>query len=105
MSGHDHSNPIPSYMKVFFTLCVLTILTVVAAQALHFPASWGTPGDVLHVAIGIAIAVIKVVCVMYIFMHLKFDNPYLRFFVYVPVFLFFVMTFALNFLEKFTYTR
>ncbi|MFM8770409.1 MAG: hypothetical protein ACKOE4_00085, partial [Candidatus Kapaibacterium sp.] len=38
----------------------------------------------------------KVICVMYIFMHLKFDNPFLRFFVYVPVFLFFVMTFGLN---------
>jgi caa(3)-type oxidase subunit IV len=99
----EHANPIPSYLKVFFTLCLLTVLTVLAAEAVHFPASWGTPGDVLHVAIGVVIAIIKVVCVMYIFMHLKFDNPMLRFFVYVPVFLFCVMCFAFNFLEKFTY--
>jgi caa(3)-type oxidase subunit IV len=51
----------------------------------------------------LAIAVVKVTAVMYIFMHLKFDNPMLRFFVYVPVFLFFVLSFALNFLEKWTY--
>lgn len=103
--SHDHGNIIPSYMRVFYALCGFTILTVAAAKMLHFPESWGTPGDTLHVGIGIVIAVIKVVCVMYIFMHLKFDNPMLRFFVYVPVFLFFVMAFALNFLETWDYVR
>ncbi len=99
----SHENVVPSYMKVFYALLVFTILTVVAAKALHFPAEWGTPGDVLHVTIGVVIAVIKVICVMYIFMHLKFDSPLLRFFVYVPVFLFIVMSFAFNFLENFSY--
>lgn len=104
MSSHDHGNVIAQYMKVFWTLCVLTLLTVGAAK-LHFPLEWGTPGDIFHVGIGIAIAVVKVVCVMYIFMHLKFDHPLIRAFVYIPVFLFGVLTFALNFLEVFTYTR
>lgn len=27
----DHANPIPSYMKVFYALLSLTVLTVVAA--------------------------------------------------------------------------
>ncbi|MFZ9870878.1 MAG: cytochrome C oxidase subunit IV family protein [Candidatus Kapaibacteriota bacterium] len=101
----DHGNPLPSYMKVFYALLVLTVLTVLAAKSLHFPAEWGTPGDILHVAIGIAIAVVKVIAVMYIFMHLKFDHPFLRFFVYVPVFLFLVLGFALNILESWSYTH
>jgi len=101
----EHANPVPSYMKVFYALLTLTVLTVVAAKSLHFPAEWGTPGDILHVAIGVVIAVIKVLAVMWIFMHLKFDHPWLRFFVYIPVFLFLVFGFALNVLESFPYTR
>lgn len=102
--SHDHGNVVPSYMKVFYALLFLTVLTVVAAKALHFDGM-GTPGDVLHVAIGVLIAVVKVIAVMYIFMHLKFDSPYLRFFVYVPVFLFIVMSFGLNFLEDWSYIK
>lgn len=102
--SHDHGNVVPSYMKVFYALLTLTVLTVVAAK-MHFPADWGTPGDILHVAIGILIAIVKVIAVMYIFMHLKFDSPYLRFFVYVPVFLFIVMSFGLNFLEDWSYVK
>jgi len=83
------------YLKVFFGLMALTALTVGAA-ILHFPESWGKAGDTLHISIGILIAIVKVLMVMYIFMHLKFDHPYLRFMVIVPVFLFFVLTFALN---------
>ena len=90
-------------MKVFFTLLFLTVLTVVAAKNMDFLHEYGTPGDIFHVAIGVVIAVIKVIAVMYIFMHLKFDNPMLRFFVYVPVFLFIVLGFALNFLESWDY--
>lgn len=91
-------------MKVFYALLALTVLTVVAAKALHFPADWGTPGDILHVSIGVLIAVVKVILVMYVFMHLKFDHPMLRFFVYIPVFFFLVLGFALNFLETWDYT-
>jgi len=99
----EHENVIPAYMRVFYALSFFTILTVVAAKWIHFPPAWGTPGDMLHVSIGVIIAVIKVICVMYIFMHLKFDNPVLRLAVYIPVFLFCVLVFALNFLETFDY--
>ncbi|MFN4985669.1 MAG: cytochrome C oxidase subunit IV family protein [Ignavibacteria bacterium] len=94
--SHDHGNILPSYMKVFFTLCAMTLLTVAAAKLVHFPDMLFIPGYAVNIAVGLAIAVFKVICVMYIFMHLKFDNPMLRFFVYVPVFLFFVMSFGLN---------
>ena len=96
----EHENVIPAYMRVFYALSFFTILTVVAAKWLEFPHSWGTPGDMLHVSIGVIIAVIKV---MYIFMHLKFDNTVLRLAVYIPVFLFCILVFALNFLETFDY--
>jgi caa(3)-type oxidase subunit IV len=106
MAAHvqGHGDVVKEYMKVFYALCALTLLTVGAAKV-HFPTEWGTPGDILHVSIGVLIAVVKVIAVMYIFMHLKFDQPLIRAFVYVPVFLFFVLTFALNFLENFEYTR
>jgi caa(3)-type oxidase subunit IV len=94
--SQDHGNVIPAYMKVFFTLCAMTLLTVAAAKLVHFPDMGFIPGYVVNITVGLAIAVFKVICVMYIFMHLKFDNPYLRFFVYIPVFLFFVMSFGLN---------
>lgn len=94
--SHDHGNVLPAYMKVFATLCVLTVVTVAAAKLVHFPSVGPIPGTAINITVGLAIAVVKVMSVMYIFMHLKFDNPMLRFFVYVPVFLFIVMTFGLN---------
>ena len=36
--SQEHANPVPSYLKVFYALLTLTILTVVAAKALHFCA-------------------------------------------------------------------
>ena len=77
---------------------------MVGAALTPFPESLGHWKDTLHVTVGVVIAVIKVVAVMYIFMHLKFDQPLLRIFVYIPVFLFVVMSFALNFLETWQYT-
>ncbi len=103
--SHDHGNVLPSYMKVFATLCTLTLLTVGAAELIHFGDLGPIPGYAINIFVGLVIAVVKVMCVMYIFMHLKFDNPMLRFFVYVPVFLFFVMAFALNILEDWSYVH
>jgi caa(3)-type oxidase subunit IV len=87
-----------SYMRVFMMLLVFTALTVFAAKGLHFPESWGDAGHILHVVIGLAIAVAKAWMVIYIFMHIKFDNPYIRVFIYVPLFLFGVLVFALTML-------
>ena len=83
----DHGSIIPAYMKVFYALCAFTVLTVAAAKWMHFPESWGTTGDILHVGIGIVIAVMKVVMVMWIFMHLKFDSKLFSFMFYAGLFL------------------
>jgi caa(3)-type oxidase subunit IV len=102
---HHHHPPyeqmLKEYMKVFTILCVFTIITVVAAEKHFIPTSWGMTGIMINLIIGLAIATFKVFKVMQIFMHLRFDNKYLRAFVFVPVFLFFVMIFALTQLENF----
>jgi caa(3)-type oxidase subunit IV len=102
MSQEDHSleEHKKSYYKVFGALMLLTAVTVGAAQ-LHFPHEMGQWGVTINLSIGLLIATVKVCLVMYIFMHLKFDNKFLRVFVLVPVFLFIVMVFALTVLEKF----
>lgn len=85
-----------SYIRVFSALMVFTLLTVVAAKFIHFPESWGGISTILHVTIGLIIAIAKAWMVVYIFMHIKFDNPYIRVFIYVPLFLFSVLVFALT---------
>ena len=97
MSGHhpDSKSMFDSYIKVASALFVLTVLTWVAALY-WVPKSWGDAGNTLHIAIGLLIAIVKAYMVFYVFMHLKFDNKFIRAFVFVPIFLFFVLTFALN---------
>ena len=79
---------------------LFSALTVGAAQ-IHFPVSMGQSGVLINLGIGLLIATFKVLMVLYIFMHLKFDNKYLRAFIFVPVFLFIVLVFALTTLETF----
>lgn len=97
MSGHhpDSQSMFNSYIKVAGALFVLTVLTWVAALD-WVPKSWGEAGNTLHIAIGLLIAFVKAFMVFYVFMHLQFDNKFIRAFVFVPIFLFFVLTFALN---------
>lgn len=85
-----------SYLKIFGALMVFTLLTIIAAKFVHFPESWGSLSTALHVTIGLVIAVAKAWMVVYVFMHIKFDNPYIRVFIYVPLFLFCVLVFALT---------
>ncbi|MBL7999901.1 MAG: cytochrome C oxidase subunit IV family protein [Candidatus Kapabacteria bacterium] len=103
--NHAHSHPpeevmMKEYWKVFTILLVMTVITVAAAevQPLH-----GMAGVYINLILGLAIATFKVFKVMQIFMHLKFDHKYLRAFVFIPVFLFFVMVFALTQLENFNH--
>ncbi|MBX7155237.1 MAG: cytochrome C oxidase subunit IV family protein [Bacteriodetes bacterium] len=106
MAGsHDEAAIKKSYMKVFYLLMGFTALTILASQIdTFFATMFGhTGGTYVNMTVGLIIATIKVVLVMYIFMHLKFDNKYLRAFVYVPIFLFIVMVFALNVLETFNH--
>ena len=77
-----------SYVKVFIALLVLTALTV-AVTTIHF-------GDTLNIVVGLLIAIAKASLVAYIFMHLKFDHKRVRLFVYIPLFFFVVMVFALS---------
>jgi caa(3)-type oxidase subunit IV len=97
MSGHHSVAEMQrAYMKIFGALLLFTFLTVVAAKGLHFPESWGDFGHTLHIIIGLAIAVAKAWMVVYVFMHIKFDTPYIRAFIYIPLFLFCVLVFALT---------
>lgn len=79
-----------SYFKVFIALMVLTALTV-GVTTIHF-------GDVANIVVGVLIAVAKAGLVAYIFMHLKFDNRRLRYFVTVPLFFFVTLVFTLTML-------
>jgi caa(3)-type oxidase subunit IV len=91
--SHDgHGDTRKEYYKVFFFLLLMTVLTVIAAK-IPMP---GRTGAIIHVTIGLIIAVLKVAAVVWIFMHIKFDNVYLRAMIFIPVFLFFVLTFALT---------
>ena len=87
-SGMSFEQIQKSYLKVFIALMVLTALTV-AVTTIHF-------GDVLNIVVGVLIAVSKSALVIWIFMHLKFDNPRLRYFVYIPTFFFIAFVFALT---------
>jgi caa(3)-type oxidase subunit IV len=69
---------------------VLTALTV-AVTTVHF-------GDMANIIVGVVIALAKAGLVAYIFMHLKFDNPRLRYFVTVPMFFFVVLVSTLTML-------
>lgn len=87
-SGMSFQEIQKSYFKVFLALMVLTALTV-AVTTIHF-------GDVANIVVGVLIATSKAGLVAYIFMHLKFDNKRLRYFVIAPMFFFIVFIFALT---------
>ena len=98
MGHHEHPSDeimIKQYIKVFTWLFIFTALTVLAAMD-WVPKSWGEIGSTLHITLGLIIAFAKAIMVIYIFMHIKFDNKFLRVFIFVPLFLFSVLTFALN---------
>lgn len=60
-----HVIPLKTYLGVFLTLLVLTVITVVAAQ-FHFGA-WNT-------VVAMLIASVKAFFVLAYFMHLKYDD-------------------------------
>jgi cytochrome c oxidase subunit 4 len=87
-SGTSFKDIQRAYLRVFIALLILTALTV-GVTTIHF-------GDTANIVVGIVIALAKAGLVAWIFMHLKFDNPRLRYFVYIPVAFFVVMVFALT---------
>lgn len=83
------------YLKIFGLLLLFTALTVIASVE-WVPESWGVWGTYLHVGVGIIIAFLKAAMVVWIFMHIKFDNPYLRSMILIPLFFFAVLLFTLT---------
>jgi len=75
------------YFRIFLNLMVLTALTV-GVSYIHFSGFW-------HVAVGVAIAALKALLVVQIFMHLKFAHPRLRYFIIVPLFFFMAIIFGM----------
>jgi cytochrome c oxidase subunit 4 len=76
------------YLRVFLALMVLTAATV-SVNALHL-------GGMTAIVVGIAIAAFKASLVVAIFMHLRFDDTRLRYFVYVPIMFFLILVFTLT---------
>lgn len=76
-----------SYFRIFLYLILLTALTV-AVTTIHF-------GDIANIVVGVIIALLKAGLVIAIFMHIKFDRPFLRVFFIVPAFFFIIIVFAL----------
>lgn len=79
-----HIIPLPVYIKVFTTLIVLTVVTVLAAQ-FDFGA-W-------NAVVAFLIATVKATLVLAFFMHLKYDNMMNRVIILSGVFFLIVMYF------------
>lgn len=91
MADHlTHNEALKEYKKIFFVLMFLTLVTIGAAFGHEF-----LPGA-LGIFVGLLIAAVKTAAVIWIFMHIKFDNPYLRLFIVVPLFFFGVMILTLR---------
>lgn len=76
--GLGHVLPVATYMKIYFTLLVLTVVTVGAAQV-DFGA--------LNTVIALAIASVKALLVAMFFMHLKFENKTILMYCIYPLLL------------------
>ncbi|HMO01674.1 MAG TPA: cytochrome C oxidase subunit IV family protein [Oligoflexia bacterium] len=81
---HDfgHTVPYPVYLKVFVSLLVLTVITVVISRF-----DFGE----FNLVVAMLIASIKALLVALFFMHLKFENKIVWLYAGVPLFLLGVM--------------
>ena len=87
--GHDniyHITPFSTYIKVFSVLILMTLITVFSAIFMHF----GT----LNTPIAMAIATFKAFCVVWWFMHQKYEGKLNRVifvsgFFFLAIFVFF----------------
>ncbi len=70
MSSHEHNqhhiSPFSTFIKVYGSLIVLTVLTVFTATHINLGA--------FNTVLAMIIATIKVLIVMFYFMHLKYDT-------------------------------
>lgn len=94
-SKHDpahHIIPLPVYIKVFATLIVLTVITVMASRF-----DFGN----FNAVVAFGIATVKAALVMGFFMHLKYDNMMNRVIIMSGVF-FLVVLYLFCFLDEIT---
>lgn len=68
-ANEHHESHLGTYLAVFLVLCVCTALSVIA-DVVHF-----APRPVT-IAVVMAVAVTKALCVMLYFMHLKFERAW-----------------------------
>ena len=67
---HEHIDPLGAYLKVFFALMVLLLITV-GAYFLKFDEWFGPQWGFLNTMIALIIATTKTALVMLVFMHLR----------------------------------
>jgi cytochrome c oxidase subunit IV len=80
MSDHEHhESHAGAYLAVFIALCGFTAVSVVA-DLMHIP------NRVVLVAIVLAVATAKALCVMLYFMHLKFERAW-KYMLLAPTFI------------------
>lgn len=85
--NHEHITPYSTYVLVWLALMALTSITVTVA---------GIDFGLVALAIALLIAAVKSALVINIFMHIKFDEPIFRVFLFVSLFtliVIFVLTF------------
>ncbi len=85
--NHEHITPYSTYVLVWLALMALTSITVTVA---------GIDFGMVALAIALLIAAVKSALVINIFMHIKFDEPIFRVFLFVSLFtliVIFVLTF------------
>lgn len=70
-AGHPHVSSIGTYLTVFASLLVLTVITVMISYM-------GLP-SLMSVFVAMLIATVKASLVVLYFMHLKYDVPFNRF--------------------------
>lgn len=90
-NDHHHSElghivPYKTYLTVFISLIILTVITVVVAKVEFFNF-----GEVLNLALALFIASIKAGLVALFFMHLKYENPLTWLYAFFPIFLLFLL--------------
>jgi len=84
-----HVLPYPTVVKVWLMLIVLTAILVYVSEVYH---------EALSVAAMLTITPLKAGLVMYYFMHLKYEKPFLKSMVFVTLFIL-TLFIALTFLD------
>jgi cytochrome c oxidase subunit 4 len=89
--GHSEAMPHHKvrYFAVFYSLIVLTIVTVAVALFMHFQSEW------YNVGIALLVATIKGALVAAFFMHLKYEGKLIWLALFFPVLLCIVLVTAL----------